>query len=317
MADDTGATEPVEPDNRSLQSNALPWVLLAVTLLTTTRAGVLMSEGYAARAVSGEAGPAWWLDSGVWVDALAFSLSLVAILGAHEMGHYLTARRYGLRTSPPMFIPFTAPLGTLGAFIRLEPQQMSSRAMMRMAAFGPFAGVVVAVPLYLIGLHFSPVIDLGADDTNVMLLGTGLLGRVLEWSVVGPMPAGHDVLLHPMAFAAWVGLYVTAFNLVPVGQLDGGHIAYALFGRAWEPVAMGLVVVLALLGLLVSEGWFMVVLLILLSGVRHPPMVHDGTAVGPDRWIGWAALLLLGLTFSPRPIVIEGGGPLLRWLSSF
>jgi membrane-associated protease RseP (regulator of RpoE activity) len=269
-----------------------------------------MSDAYA-RPGEADVGR-WWELAAVWQDALAFSLSLVAILGAHEMGHYLTARRYGLRSSAPMFIPFIEPLGTLGAFIRLEPQSMTARGMMRMAAFGPFAGIVVAVPLYLVGLQFSEVIDVGTR-TDVMLLGTGVLGRSMEWLVLGPMPAGHDVLLHPMAFAAWVGLYVTAFNLVPVGQLDGGHIAYAMFGKAWEKVAIAIAVGLGLLGLLVSEGWLMVLILVSLSGVRHPPMVHDGTAKGPDRWIGWAAFLTFALTFTPRPIVIEGGGPLLRW----
>lgn len=298
----------------------LALMLLLATLCTTTWSGMLMSEsalqwfrlsnvlGAHARAVM----TPWWQQPQVWLDGLSFSLSLLFILGAHELGHYATARRHGVNASLPYFIPFLPALGTLGAIIRMSPEPMPARSMLRIAAFGPFAGALAAVPVYLVGLMLSRVIDVRAAGDEITLMGTGLLGRAMERAVMGAMPVGHDVFLHPMAFAAWVGLLLTALNLVPSGQLDGGHIGYAMFGKRWERGAVVVAWLLVPMGLLLSEAWLMVLLMVRLSGVRHPPMITDGRVQGGERWIGWAAAALFVLTFAPRPIIHPDGPPIVR-----
>jgi membrane-associated protease RseP (regulator of RpoE activity) len=245
----------------------------------------------------------WYTDWAIWRGGLGFSAALLGILMAHEMGHWLTARWYRIPVSFPMFIPFLPPLGTMGAVIAMQPRPMSSRAMMRIAAFGPFAGMVVAVPVYLLGLSWSEIRVLPGEGAQIMFLGTGLLNRVLDAWMIGPIPAGHDVFLHPVAFAGWAGFYVTAFNLTPLGQLDGGHITYGLFGERFNQVVPWVAAALIGVGAIWQNPmWLIMVALVAWTmGLRHPPLVTDGVARGMDRWIGIIAWVVLVLTFVPSP----------------
>ncbi len=310
-ADD--ASPVADPDDPP-RGRSRVWVaplLLAATIVTTTANGIWMTDAWADRMgllhlfgfdLSDRVAP-WYTDWAIWRGGLGFSAALLGILMAHEMGHWLTARYYKVPVSFPMFIPFLPPLGTMGAVIAMQPQPMTARVMMRIAAFGPFAGMVVAVPVYLLGLSWSEIRVLPGEGAQVMFLGTGLLNRALDAWMIGPIPAGHDVFLHPVAFAGWAGFYVTAFNLTPLGQLDGGHITYGLFGEHFNRAVPFIAGVLVVVGAVWQNPmWLVMVGLVAWTmGLRHPPLVTDGVARGIDRWIGIIAWVVLVLTFVPSP----------------
>src|SRR3990170_2232778 len=257
--------------------------LFLATLFTTLLAGALM-EG-----VNPLVNPLGL------VAGVPFSFTLLAILGTHEFGHYFAARHHGMAVTLPYFIPAPPPFpaGTLGALIRMKSPVRDRDALFDVAVAGPLAGGVVAIPPLLLGLSLSRVIPV-PETGSTIYLGNSLLTQLLEWMVVGPLPPGSDIFIHPVGLAGWFGLFVTALNLFPVGQLDGGHIAYALFGRAHARVSQVTIVVLALLGYF-SVNWLVwAVLLLVLMGIRHTPPLDDITPLDPRRrWLGYFALLLL------------------------
>jgi membrane-associated protease RseP (regulator of RpoE activity) len=195
-------------------------------------------------------------------------------------------------------------LGTLGAVIRLRGAVRDRRGLFDMAVAGPLAGLVVAVPIYALGLRLSAVIPVPPDFSGVVF-GDALLPKLIERLVVGVLPPGHDILLHPVGVAAWFGFFVTALNLIPAGQLDGGHIAYALFGRRHALISKlavaGLVVIGVSFG---SVNWLVwAALIVALMGFRHMPTMDDVTALDPGRRaLGLFALLLLALLLPPVPL---------------
>lgn len=291
-------------------------VLFALAFASTLYAGALKTDAFAAWhrwvAVVPEGArdllPPWWTFADVWLGALTFNVPLLAILVAHEMGHWVTARRYGVDMSPPYLIPFVPPLGTLGAVIGLHLERIATGRLMRIAAFGPFAGMIVAVPVMALGLAWSEVQPLPEDFQGV-ILGESLGMKAMIAVIVGPIPDGHDVFLHPMAFAGWAGFFLTGFNLIPLGQLDGGHVAWALFGERFNRIAPVLWGVLVVLGALFYVSWLLLAgLLLVLIGIKHPPMSTDGVAQGGDRIIGVVAILLFILTFTPLPFPGLGFG---------
>src|SRR3990170_4515664 len=183
------------------------------------------------------------------LDGLPFAATLLGILGTHEFGHYFTARAYGASVSLPYFIPAPPPLflfGTLGAVIRMRSPVRDRNSLFDIAAAGPLAGLVVAIPALWLGLGWSRVGVV--PDSGAMAFGDSLLLRAMTYLMFGRIPEGMDVFIHPVALAGWVGLFVTALNLFPVGQLDGGRIAYALFGVQHRRVSVGTVLALLLLG---------------------------------------------------------------------
>ncbi len=284
------------------------WFL--VTVCSTFFAGMQLSDRYArlvgTRHLLGfdfsAAMPAWHSFGGIWVEAAAFSASLLGILFAHEMGHYLTARRFGVDVSPPYFIPSVPPFGTFGAFIRLHVTKIPVGRLMKIAAYGPFAGMIVAVPVLIVGLLLSDVRPLPQDMSSVSTFGSCLLMKGVEAIVFPSVPEGHDIFLHPVAFAGWAGCFVTALNLIPIGQLDGGHVAYALFGESYARVVKFVWLGMLALGVFYL-GWLILGLILYrLIGIKHPPMCDDGVAVGHERRIGIAAALLFVLTFAPVPV---------------
>ena len=202
-------------------------VLFVLTLLSTLAAGSMVAGSFPWVTFDPFAEPARLLDG------LPFALTLLAILGTHEFGHYFTARAYGASVSLPYFIPAPPPLflfGTLGAVIRMRSPARDRNSLFDIAAAGPLAGLVVALPALWLGLSWSRV---GAvPEGGAMAFGDSLLMRFMTWLMFGRIPEGMDVFVHPVALAGWVGLFVTALNLFPVGQLDGGRIAYALCGTA-------------------------------------------------------------------------------------
>ena len=319
MSDPLAETSTVDdgPPPATARRAWLPAVMALATLVSTTANGIWMTEGYAQRAglaqlfgadLSASVTP-WYLDMTVWQGGLSFSLSLLLILFAHEMGHWLTARYYRVPVSFPLFIPFFPPLGTMGAVIGMQLTKMPARAQMRIAAFGPLAGMAVAIPIFMLGLSRSRILPLPGEGAELMFLGGSLLSRFLENWYFPEIPFGHDIFLHPAAFAGWAGFYVTALNLVPLGQLDGGHIAYGLFGETWNRVAPWVGYALVVMGVLVYPAWLVIALLVRFAmGWTHPDLMTDGRARGVDAAIGWVTVLVLVLTFMPS-VILDADAP--------
>lgn len=245
-------------------------------------------------------------DPAFWLGGLWFSLSVLAILGAHEAGHYLACRHYRVNASLPYFVPAPLPLtGTFGAFIRIRDVIPNKRALFDIGAAGPFAGFVVAVPVLAVGLWLSRLVPM-PEHLEMISLGRPLIYQVTQSLIWGAVPDGQLLHLHPMARAAWFGLLATALNLFPLAQLDGGHVAYAVFGRGARWVTIGTaIVVLALT--FVSESWIawavLVVATLAIAGLSHPPTADDRLPIGaPRRLLALAALGVLVLCFTAVPV---------------
>ena len=242
------------------------------------------------------------------LEGVPFSFTLLAILGTHEFGHYFTARAYGASVSLPYFIPAPPPLlfGTLGAIIRMRSPARDRNSLFDIAAAGPLAGLVVALPALWIGLGWSKVGAVPAGGS--VAFGDSLLLRFMTWLSFCPLPPGHDVFVHPVALAGWVGLFVTALNLIPVGQLDGGRIAYALFGARHRQISVATFLGLLALGAVTGAGnWFVwAFLLFFVMGFQHQPPLDDLSPLSPGRYaVGFFCLLLLVLLIPPVPIAIQ------------
>lgn len=242
------------------------------------------------------------------LSGVPFAFTLLSILGVHEFGHYFTARRYGTAVSLPYFIPAPPPFifGTLGAIIKMRSPARARNSLFDIAAAGPLAGLAIAIPALLVGLAWSRVIPIPPGYEGV-IFGDSLLMRALVYLTFGPIPDGMDVLIHPVGLAGWVGLFVTALNLFPVGQLDGGRIAYALFGRHHRKISMGTLAALLALGAVTqSMNWVVwAALLFFLIGFHHTPPLDDLTPLSPGRRVlGVACLGLLILLIPPVPIQV-------------
>ncbi len=270
-----------------------PWLnilLLLATLVTTVFVGATNRGAHPLT------------DPWSVVQGLPFAITLLSILGVHEFGHYFAARRYGITVTLPYFIPAPIGLGTFGAFIKMKSPVTDRRALFDVGIAGPLAGLCVALPAIVVGLHWSELILTGSAGHVGIALGTPLMFSLLQWLTLGPIPQGGDVLLHPVAFAGWIGLLVTALNLLPIGQLDGGHIAYALVGKHHRKVAIFALLVLVGMGTLYWSGWLFWASLSLILGLKHPPPLDDVTRLDKRRrLVGFASLLLLLSVITPSP----------------
>jgi membrane-associated protease RseP (regulator of RpoE activity) len=240
------------------------------------------------------------------IQGLWYSLTLLAILGAHELGHYLACRYYRISASLPYFLPIPFPLtGTAGAFIRIRQPITTKSALFDIGVAGPFAGFLVAIPALLLGLTMSNVAPLPPVFSGAEL-GEPLLFKFAERLVWGDIPEHLSLNLHPMAFAAWFGLLATALNLFPIGQFDGGHISYAAFGRRSFYVTIGTIAVA--LGLcFYSSSWLvwtgLAVGLLSIFGWRHPPTWDDHVPLDRTRlWLAFLAFVVFIVCFTPAPI---------------
>jgi membrane-associated protease RseP (regulator of RpoE activity) len=240
------------------------------------------------------------------LHGLWYSLTILAILGCHEMGHYILALRYGVDTTRPYFLPAPFITGTLGAFIRLRSRIPSKIALFDIGIAGPIAGFLVAVPALFLGLALSRIDRLPADLSPFQSLGEPLMFQFAHWVIWGSVADGYSVNLHPMAFAAWFGLLATALNLFPIGQLDGGHIAYAVMGR--KSTIITLVMLGVAFGLtFVSSSWvvwtILMTVMIVMLGPHHPPTLDDEQRLDGGRLLlAGFALVMLILCFTPAPI---------------
>jgi membrane-associated protease RseP (regulator of RpoE activity) len=273
------------------KKSSMPIVNIALfffTLLTTLAAGTLQ------RGINPFAEPFL-----LW-KGIPFSLTLLMILGAHEFGHYFMSRRHRIDVTLPYFIPAPSFIGTFGAFIKMNSPIMDRRTLLDVGAAGPLAGMIVAIPVLIAGLMLS---EIQPKETAVGIqLGSSLFFSLLNWIVHGIIPDNADLVLHPVAFSGWIGLLVTCLNLLPVGQLDGGHVAYAVLGPKQESLARAVVVVLVVLGITGWSGWLIWAAILLFMGINHPPVVHDWIPLDRGRKIiGWITLAIFASTFTPTP----------------
>lgn len=233
-----------------------------------------------------------------------FSITLLLILLFHEFSHYLTSKKHGIEASLPYFIPAPTLFGTFGAVIKMKSPITTKNALIDIGASGPIAGFIISVIATIIGLSYSRIIPLH-DTANMISLGDSLLFKGLTRAILGVVPDNQDVYLHPVALAGWIGFFVTSLNLIPVGQLDGGHILYALLGDKHAAISKLLVGLMFIMGFLFWYGWLIWGVLLIILGFRHPPIVYSEMPLDPKRKIiGWIALAIFVLTFTPVPIAI-------------
>jgi membrane-associated protease RseP (regulator of RpoE activity) len=246
--------------------------------------------------------------AGLLVRGLWYSVPILLILGTHELGHYFACKYYGVEASRPYFLPMPFVLtGTLGAFIRIRQPIPNKRQLFDIGIAGPIAGFVVAVPVLFLGMYLSTAVQIPSDfEGSLFWIGEPLLFKAAAWLTFGSLPEGWTVNMHPVSFAAWFGLLATALNLFPIGQLDGGHISYAVLGR--KSTAVTLVMVVCLIGLAFwSLSWAvwagLMVVMLLAFGPRHPRTPDEDEPLDPTRkWLALFAVVMFVLCFTPAPI---------------
>ena len=265
--------------------------LFAVTFLTATVAGSLYANVKTDEIIT-------YLMGG-WV----FSVPLMAILLTHEMGHYLFGRRHYLDVTPPYFIPAPPPLGTFGAFIRIRSPIPDRQTLIEVGACGPIAGALVAIPMLILGMSLSEATPM-VEPAKGFAFGSSIILELFSLIRFGHFTSDANVVLHPTALAAWFGLFVTAMNLLPIGQLDGGHVIYALFGpRSAGKISIIVFALLIPCGILLWPGWLVFALLAFLLGLRHPPPLDPYVPLERSGYLlGWFAIVLFILAFIPVPI---------------
>ena len=275
----------------------LPIGLFAFTVFTTLWAGAYQLNTKPVRG-------AWDFlinNPSSLLRGLPFAGTLLGILVIHEFGHYVFSRIHRVPASFPLFIPGPPHfIGTFGAIIRLRSPIMNRRALFDIGVAGPIAGFLAAVVALMIGLSLSEVTP--RDHIYGLQLGEPLLLQFFAWLIFGPIPETSDVVLHPVGFAAWFGLFVTALNLIPLGQLDGGHVAFAVLGHRQRTIALAIIPILLVLGLMGWPGWILWAGLAGLVGIAHPPVVDPEAVLGRGRmWVAWSAMAIFILTFAPVP----------------
>jgi len=272
----------------------LPALLFILTIATTIIAGALQK------------GVNPFQEPLRLIEGIPFSLTLLTILLTHELGHFFASRTHGVQASLPYFIPAPPPFlaGTFGAVIKTRSPIMDKRALLDIGAIGPLSGFLTSIIMTVIGLNFSTIITL-PEDKEVLGLGSSLIFSILSYLVIGAVPEGQDILLHPIAFAGWIGFFITSLNLLPIGQLDGGHIIYAVFGKWHRLISITMIGILVLFGIFSWQGWLFWALLVTLLGIKHPPLMDGGVTLDRKRKIiGWLSLAVFVLTFIPLPIAI-------------
>ncbi len=287
------------PPRGNFSNWGLPLLLFILTVFTTLWAGAYQSVKYQLGA--------WEFlrdNPHLLVNGLSFSVTLLGILVIHELGHYVLSRIHKVPSTFPLFIPGPPHLiGTFGAVIRLRSPIMYRRALFDIGVAGPIAGFVAAVMALIVGLSKSSMIL--KEQAFGLQLGEPLLLQFFAWLAFGPLPPTHDIVLHPIAFAAWLGFFVTAINLLPLGQLDGGHVAFAVLGSGQRTLALALIPVLFYMGLTGWPGWLLWVGLAFIVGIGHPPVRDPDVSLGRGRlFVAWIALGIFIVSFAPIPFYI-------------
>ncbi|MBI1353890.1 MAG: site-2 protease family protein [Acidobacteria bacterium] len=302
------------PPRRTRSPLRLHLMLFALTVLSTWMVQALGTGGWSwiyAFYYVGQGG-----DAGLMVvrffDALAkgasagfeYSFWLLFILTSHEFGHYFAAKAHRVKATLPYFIPLPLPpLGTMGAVIRMSAYIPNRRALFDIAVAGPLAGIVVALPVAWFGIRQAVHAPVQALAGGSLYFGDPLIFRIFEYFTLGPRPEGYELLIGPMAFAGWVGCFVTALNLLPISQLDGGHISYAVFGSWSRKVATAVFVGMGVMMLFNGPSYILILALAWFAGIGHPPTMDDSVKLGPKRVaLAWLALVIFILCFTPTPM---------------
>jgi len=240
---------------------------------------------------------------GVLLKGIPFTVSLLIILGLHELSHYAVSLRYGIKVSLPYFIPFPNILGTMGAVIVGRSPFPDRKSLFDVGIAGPLASFILSLIVLIIGLQGSKIVP-PVITSRTFFIGSSLLYDFICWIKFPHIPYGYTYSITPMMFAGWVGFFVTALNLLPIGQLDGGHISYALFGRYHKLITRFVIVLLVIFGVLYfSPIWIVIGLFVLVMGATHGPPLDDITPLNPGRiWLAVSALIILIICFIPVPI---------------
>jgi membrane-associated protease RseP (regulator of RpoE activity) len=312
--DATAVKNAAPPKERIL----VPAVLFIATCLSTFWTGAVDWMPYAHRDTIDRAASVFWQNrtqsySGAfreavalldlnWSQGLVYMAAVLAILLTHEMGHFLVALRYGVPASLPFFIPVPVlPFGTMGAVIQLEGSEANRRQMFDLGLIGPLAGLLVAIPITIVGIYHLPAQPVKGEG---FLFYNPLIIRYLI-DILRPDYAGSAAFslnqFNPYLMAGWVGLFVTGLNMLPVSQLDGGHVAYSLLDKGAHSLARGLLI-LAIIFVLYNERyeWVVMLIVVILLGIDHPPTADDNVDIGRvRRALGWLAFLIPILCLSP------------------
>jgi membrane-associated protease RseP (regulator of RpoE activity) len=297
-----------EPEPRSLRSLFAPIGLFLITALSTLAAGAQFAAAYAAnqspgfdRFLSDYFRP--FFEPRLFISGIPFAVTLMGILLAHELGHFFACRHYRISATYPYFIPAPTLIGTLGAFIRIRSPIFNRRALFDMALAGPLVGFLIAVPALALAILFSKVLA-AADVSSSFVFGQPLVERLLEL-LLRPGVSHAHLLLHPVGRAAWVGLFATALNLLPAGQLDGGHILYAVASEQHRRTSFAVAILLVPLAIKFWAGWLVWAVLLVAIGFRHPPLIDPWEPLDRTRRIlSGVALAMFVLCFMPAPFVL-------------
>lgn len=272
--------------------NKIPYIhviLFIITFLTTLTAGALQK------------GINVITEPDRIVEGLPFAGTLMIILLCHELSHYIASKKHHTKATLPYFIPAPSIIGTFGAFIKMKSPIITRKALIDIGASGPIAGFIVSVIACIVGLSMSEIVSVSGAE-GALSLGDSILFSFLSRVVLGVAPDNHDILLHPVAFAGWIGLFVTSLNLIPIGQLDGGHIAFAILGERHKYVSVILVAILGIFGFFFWEGWSLWAVLMLILGIKHPPVLYWEASLDPKRrFIGIFTFVIFIITFIPLP----------------
>ncbi|MEE8335932.1 MAG: site-2 protease family protein [Candidatus Neomarinimicrobiota bacterium] len=267
--------------------------LFLATIFTTLFAGTIMAGGQPL------------VNPADIIMGIPFSLTLMLILGTHEFGHYYYAQKHNVEATLPYFIPappFIFLIGTFGAFIKIKSPIYRKDALLQIGAAGPIAGFLVAIPALFLGLSLSTVVE-QSNTVDAMLLGDSLIMKTMTMLLFPHLGASQDIMLHPIAFAGWIGLLVTMLNLLPIGQLDGGHIAFAMLGNKQH--YLGRITLFALIPLsYFSLNWLVwgILILVLMRTAKHPPIQDIQAPLSKkNKFVGFACLIIFILSFIPAP----------------
>jgi len=309
MDDPTNVPEPL-PRRMSFFAKPRLWlnaILFALTVVSAFTVGIGWSANYRyAEALSrhpelaGAVRP--WRDPAILGLSALYAVVLLGILLGHEMGHYLTCRRNGVSATLPFFIPAPTLIGTMGAFIKITSPITRKRQLFDVGLAGPLMSFFLSVPALGIGLALSKTVPALPSD-GALYFGEPLLSKIFSALFFGGAGANQDVILHPVAFAGWVGLLVTAMNLFPLGQLDGGHVSYAVFGSKSRTISRIFLGIFAVMGIVFWMGWLVWALMILAIGLKHPQTWDESAPLGRRRTLlAVFAVVMFVLSFIPDPV---------------
>ncbi len=264
-------------------------ILFVLTVITTLYAGAFQK------------GIDIFVEPLRFYEGWPFSLSLLLILLAHEFSHYLTSRCHNTDATLPYFLPAPTLIGTFGAIIKMKSPILTRSALIDIGASGPIAGFLVSIIVSITGLSYSHL-EKTENIDNMMSFGSSIIFSILVQLTIGDVEDNYVLILHPVGFAGWIGTFITSLNLLPVGQLDGGHIAYALFGKKHRYVSLFVMILLLIGGIFLWQGWLIWLLLLLIVGIKHPPVKNDKENLSRGRIItGILSFVIFLISFIPVP----------------